>query len=88
MIASVIPLAAKLSEYAETLGNMTYASYLLHFPIMLLIVISCSSFSTKPPFENPVFFVAFFAVILGASWWTFLRFERPAQHRVRRMLNT
>jgi peptidoglycan/LPS O-acetylase OafA/YrhL len=70
----------------EAAGNMTYASYLVHFPLQLLIAIGFAISATPIPFYDPSFFVAFVAATLLASRLTYRYFEAPAQALLRSRL--
>ena len=65
-------------------GDLTYASYLLHFPIQLAMVLllDASGFS-RAIFLAPFAFVLFFASTFGLAWIVFRVFEMPAQDALR-----
>jgi peptidoglycan/LPS O-acetylase OafA/YrhL len=75
------PLAAK---WATLLGNTTYSSYLLHFPIQLSLIILATAAGWSLPKEQPAFLLAFLvgSVALGAICYE--HFEVPMQARIRR----
>jgi peptidoglycan/LPS O-acetylase OafA/YrhL len=74
------PVATKFIEAA---GNMTYSSYLIHFPLQLAIVMIFSALNTPIPLYNQMFFGLFFAVTLSASYLIYRYFELPAQNAIR-----
>jgi peptidoglycan/LPS O-acetylase OafA/YrhL len=79
---TVRPKAQKL---IEALGNMTYSSYLIHFPLQLLIVLIFSSFDAKVPLYDNSFFLEFFAMTIGLSYLVYRFFEKPMQSAIRQM---
>jgi peptidoglycan/LPS O-acetylase OafA/YrhL len=67
------------------IGEITYASYLLHFPLQLMVGLAVSMGLLKAPFYlNPLALLAFFGVLIPLSYLTFIGFERPMQNRIRR----
>jgi peptidoglycan/LPS O-acetylase OafA/YrhL len=82
----VVPApAARLLEAA---GNMTYSSYLLHFPIQLLIALGFAMSGRPIPYYDGWFFAAFVTSTLVASYLTYRYFEAPAQALLRNTLLT
>ncbi|MBS0422260.1 MAG: acyltransferase [Proteobacteria bacterium] len=67
-------------------GNMTYSSYLIHFPIQLLIVMGFYMANAPIPAGSPWLFIAFFTVTLLLSRVTYVIFEAPAQRWIRARL--
>lgn len=64
-------------------GNMTYASYLIHFPIQLALTLYFIKTGQDIPYTNPLFFINFICIILIASYYVYRFFERPAQDAIR-----
>ncbi|WP_158009045.1 acyltransferase [Polynucleobacter sp. MWH-Adler-W8] len=64
-------------------GNMTYSSYLLHFPLQLLMVLIFEFFGIAIPIYDSLFFGAFLLGILLLSYVTYRFFERPMQDIIR-----
>jgi peptidoglycan/LPS O-acetylase OafA/YrhL len=65
---------------------MTYSSYLLHVPVQITVATLCAFAGWRIPFDQPPFFLAFLAVTLLLSYWTYELFEMPMQKRVRTQL--
>jgi peptidoglycan/LPS O-acetylase OafA/YrhL len=78
-----ITVPAHVQKAVEAAGNMTYSSYLLHFPIQLLIVLCFSITGAPIPLYDVMFFVVYLATTLLASYLTYRYFEAPAQNLVR-----
>lgn len=72
----------------ETAGNTTYSSYLLHFPLQLVIAIGCAMSGYRIPFDRTWFFVLFVGSTLVLSHLTYRWFEAPAQAFIRRRMLT
>jgi peptidoglycan/LPS O-acetylase OafA/YrhL len=70
----------------ESLGSVTYSSYLLHVPVQISIVVFCTWAGLNVPFYSGVFFLAFMAFVLMLSFWCYRYFEVPAQNLLRRRL--
>ena len=78
-----ISVPAAIQKAVEAAGNMTYSSYLLHFPIQLLIVLGFTIARTQIPLYDVTFFGVYLAVTLLASYLAYRYFEAPAQNLVR-----
>jgi peptidoglycan/LPS O-acetylase OafA/YrhL len=78
-----INLPAAVQKAVEAAGNTTYSSYLLHFPIQLLIVLGFSIFGASIPLYDVTFFTIYLATMLLVSHLTYRYFEAPAQNLVR-----
>ena len=81
-----IALPASAAKLLEAAGNMTYSSYLLHFPIQLLIALGFAMSGRPIPYYDGWFFAAFVTVTLLASYLTYRYFEAPAQALLRNHL--
>ncbi|QPF90459.1 acyltransferase family protein [Bradyrhizobium commune] len=76
-------LPARLRQVVETVGNMTYSSYLLQFPIQLTMMLGFSLIRAPVPLYGNAFFALFVGTTLLASYLTYRYFEEPAQRLVR-----
>ncbi len=83
IVSGDLPLPTKLRAVAETAGNVTYSSYLLHFPLQLLLVLGFSAFGRTVPMYDLRFFIFFMALTLLLSHLTYQFFELPAQTYLR-----
>jgi peptidoglycan/LPS O-acetylase OafA/YrhL len=71
-------------ERVSKLGDLTYASYLIHFPIQLAFVLVLDRLGvSRDVFFSPLALIVFIAVTFGLSWVVFHGFEMPAQRRIR-----
>jgi len=64
-------------------GNMTYSSYLLHFPIQLVIVLCFAAAGRPVPVYDGALFAVYLLTTLLLSYFTFRFFEAPAQRLIR-----
>jgi peptidoglycan/LPS O-acetylase OafA/YrhL len=66
------------------LGNATYSSYLIHFPIQLAIVITIDGLGlSRSLFLSPITFLAYLATVTASALLVYRRFEAPAQNWIR-----
>ena len=78
-----ISSSEKFNEVIASFGNMTYSSYLLHFPLQLLLVLIYQFLNITIPIYNHLFFGAFMFTILLLSYITYRFFEKPMQSMIR-----
>ncbi len=69
------------------LGDVSYSTYLLHFPLQLLIVDAAAYYGFQINFNRPSIVLFFLAVLLLLSVLTYYYFERPVQYFIRRKLS-
>ena len=76
-----------IQKTIEAAGNVTYSSYLIHFPLQLAITI-CFIFAEKEiPYYSEIFFAGFIFITFFASHYIYKLFELPVQSRIRKKLN-
>ena len=69
------------------IGNITYSSYLLHFPLQLLFGLAVSFGVLNFNFyRNPINLVIYFTILIALSYFVYLKFERPMQKIIRTKL--
>ncbi len=88
LLATEVRLSGWLARWAATAGNTTYASYLLHFPLQLGLVLWATATGWVVPRDQPIFFLAYLGVSLALGMLTFRYFEMPMQDRLRRIAST
>jgi peptidoglycan/LPS O-acetylase OafA/YrhL len=70
-------------------GNLTYALYLLHFPIILSIIIIQEKFNLPDEmFLNKYFFFTFLGFLFITSYFCFNFFEKPLNYKIRSIFLT
>ena len=67
-------------------GNLTYSSYLLHFPLQLLVAIGVAASGIMLPLTNPLFLMAYLGITLGIAAFSYRAFELRAQNWLRRRM--
>ena len=78
----------KLRGYYSNLGNLTYASYLIHIPTQLVIIYLTSKFNFSfEIFKNSYFFIFYLFVIFFLSHISFKFYENPIRIFIRKSFN-
>jgi peptidoglycan/LPS O-acetylase OafA/YrhL len=77
-------MPAPFARAFDGLGNLTYASYLLHFPFQLLVMLLVGVLGISHCFAaSPFFLVSYLGAILVLSHFTYTCVEMPLQARIR-----
>ena len=66
------------------LGNLTYSSYLTHFPIQLVLVLVLPALGVSIDYRDPALFWLFFGLTFLVSVLVYRYIEMPAQSAIRR----
>jgi len=74
------------SRAGNFLGNLTYSSYLIHFPVQLIFVIAIRALGFRVEYTNPMLLFGFLATTLLVSMIAYQYFEAPAQKAIRERL--
>lgn len=85
-LAEQCTIPARFDRLLDVAGNVTYSSYLIHFPIQLMIAIGCRQAGLPIPKESPLFLAAFLGVTLVLSVLVYRYFEVPCQKLIRNRL--
>ena len=73
-------------ERAAWLGEISYASYLLHFPLQLVFFMLFAEVQPgRAIFYSPVLWLGYFALLIASSLLAHRYFERPLQRWIRRI---
>ncbi len=76
-----------LGKRLSFLGDMSYSSYLLHFPLQLFIMIFVGLLGIDISiFRSEFTLLMFFAILMGLSLMSYRYFEAPVQKVLRRRL--
>jgi peptidoglycan/LPS O-acetylase OafA/YrhL len=74
----------RLGKRLAFIGDLTYSSYLLHFPLQLVFATVVAAFSVSPEiFYSRALFLLFFAVLCVGSYVSYHKFEVPLQRWLR-----
>jgi peptidoglycan/LPS O-acetylase OafA/YrhL len=69
-------------------GDISYSTYMLHFPMQLALALVAVRFSlTSAAFQNPLALISFYAVLIGLGGLSYHYFERPMQTFMRGALD-
>jgi len=74
----------KISKFLVFLGNLTFSSYLLHFPIQISIKLFYLSIEKEIPTLNNHFFIFYISLVLIISYISFNYFENPMKNYMRK----
>lgn len=76
-------LRGRMRRVIEAAGNMTYSSYLIHFPLQVAIALVFALLGRPIPVTSAIFLVGFVVATLILAYFIFERFEMPAQRMIR-----
>lgn len=65
------------------LGNLTYSSYLIHFPLQLLLMIFSKIFEIDLDIESTSLFLFYILTTLILSFFVYKKYEMPMQKYIR-----
>ena len=84
-VANLEKYTGALFQRISVLGNISYSSYLLHFPLQLVISTFVAGFSVHcSVFFTAKFMLMFFGILIGTSWLSYSWFEMPMQRFLRK----
>lgn len=84
--AQPLRMRQDIGKLVEVAGNLTYGSYLLHFPVQLAIAWYFKSSGMTIPMYDGSLFVFYIGMSFGAAFIGYRLFEVPAQAFLRRNL--
>lgn len=82
-IAQPLRVSPHVARMIEECGNLTYSSYLLHFPLQLLIALYFGISGRAIPMYHAPLFMFFIGVSFLAAYFVYHCFERPVQALLR-----
>ena len=84
LLAWVQPRSERLAQALTTLGHTTYASYLLHFPLQLLVANLSGADPSRLPLHSPWWLLGYLVLTFVLAALTYRWLEAPAQDALRR----
>ncbi|GAB2472839.1 hypothetical protein GCM10027082_25250 [Comamonas humi] len=76
-----------VGRWGTGLGNLSYASYLIHIPVQLVALLVLDGVvGSRAAVDSGWFLLGFIAVVMGLAWPIYHGFERPLQLLLRRKL--
>ena len=82
------PIPERWETPIQAAGNLTYSSYLCHFPLQLILAIAAAASGRVLPVASPWFLIAYLGTTLVVARLVYQRFERPAQDWIRSLTLT
>jgi peptidoglycan/LPS O-acetylase OafA/YrhL len=77
----------RLGSFFQLSGDLTYALYLLHTPIQIMIILTFGYFDIKADiFFSEYFFLGYISFVIFISFISFKYFEKPLNYKLRRIL--
>ena len=72
-------LLERFAQPIQVAGNLTYASYLCHFPLQLVLAVGFAASGIAPPLSSPLFLLAYLGATLVIARLVYEGFERPTE---------
>lgn len=87
---AIRPNGARTRAWLSGLGNLTYASYMVHFPMQLatMLILGAMAVPVQSMIYTDGFMLAYLGAVLAVAFAVFRWIERPAQDWLRRLLPT
>jgi peptidoglycan/LPS O-acetylase OafA/YrhL len=86
LLAALQSWYPKLGCHTRTFGDITYATYLIHTPIQITVMLVAKYYGVDIDFYSPITFLLFIAVVSLVAIPTHRYFELPMQQLCRRIL--
>lgn len=86
VLAQELPVRERIRELIDIAGNMTYGSYLIHFPLQIAIILVAGELDWKVSVYNPFLLLGFIFGSFLLAFFVYQYFEAPAQKKLRGML--
>ncbi|MEO6113337.1 MAG: acyltransferase [Sphingomicrobium sp.] len=83
LAAQDMPALDRWQKTIQAAGNLTYSTYLIHFPVQLGVAIAALASGIALPVSEAWFLIAYLATIVALGRIIFLRFEAPMQAWIR-----
>ena len=86
LLALVQHRSRNLGQRFQWFGEITYSTYLLHFPLQLFLILGAKSFGIFPDYRSAWNLILFFGVLIAISIASYRWFEKPMQNLLRRTM--
>jgi peptidoglycan/LPS O-acetylase OafA/YrhL len=83
ILQTLYPLAGQRSH---VLGDISYAAYLVHFPLQLTMVVLATSWGVTVDYDQPIVLIGFIGALVVISAIAYKAFEKPIQAELRRRM--
>lgn len=83
LAAQDIPALNRWQTPIQAAGNVTYSTYLIHFPMQLIVAIIAVAAGINLPVDAAWFLLAYLAATMVLGRVVFVRFEAPVQDMIR-----
>ncbi|WP_395402260.1 acyltransferase family protein [Pseudoduganella sp. UC29_106] len=83
LCARKLSVPARLQSMMEAAGNMTYSSYLIHFPIQLALAWYFAAVGKPIPYHSTKLFLLFMGLTMLSAYFIYRLFELPVQNLIR-----
>ena len=83
LLHMVKPQSSRVTRAIVGLGNMTYSSYLWHFPLQLLIALIFIHHPGELPARSPLWLIGYLALTYSMAALSYRFIEHPAQNWIR-----
>jgi peptidoglycan/LPS O-acetylase OafA/YrhL len=78
------PILIHLRSFSEKLGDLTYSSYLLQYPLILVWLLVCSKIQINlEPNHLPLLLIGYICILFCLSYFTFQKFESHWREKLR-----
>lgn len=79
------PVMERWQKPIQFAGNLTYSSYLLNFPLQLVLAVAVAASGIRPPITADWFLAAYLGLTLAIAALSYRCFELPTQRSLRRL---
>jgi peptidoglycan/LPS O-acetylase OafA/YrhL len=79
LLAALQDIDQEFGARFRIIGDVTYSTYLLHFPLQLLIITLTMHYGIRINYNQPVYLFAFLLILAAISVPTYHFFELPMQ---------
>ncbi|CAM2877605.1 hypothetical protein LEPN103867_08240 [Legionella pneumophila subsp. pneumophila] len=82
-LSRIIKAWPRVQNLIKTMSHLTFSSYLIHFPVQIILTLFFGWLNRAIPFYNISFLTLFLAITFGVSYLSYYYFEKPLQVLIR-----